>query len=85
MKLIKVAFVAIAILAGVGGAFATNCEQCDNSPQYVWNGSIYVRVGIIGEDYDCFITGGVCTYYQPDAMAQPNVFAPCHLGGWFQL
>ena len=85
MKLIKVAFIAIAIMAGVGGAFATNCEQCENSPQYVWNGMIYVRVGDIGEDYDCFISGGICTYYQPDPIGQPTVFVPCHLGGWFQL
>lgn len=81
MNKIKMAFVAIAILAGVGGAFATNCVQCDNSDQYIYNGSTYVRVGIIGEDYDCFISGGVCTYYQ----SSPGVYTPCHLGGWSQL
>jgi hypothetical protein len=82
MNKIKVSFVALAIFAGVGGAFATNCVQCDNSPQYVWNGIGYVSVGIIGEDYDCWVTGGVCTFYQPDPVGQPNVYAPCHTGGF---
>jgi hypothetical protein len=83
MNKIKVAFVALAMFAGIGGAFATHCEQCENSPQYIWNGSMYVRVGIYGEDWDCFVGSGVCTFYQPDPIGQPNSWSPCHEGGWY--
>jgi hypothetical protein len=85
MNKIKAAFIAMAILAGVGGAFATNCEQCENSPQYVWTGTGYMRVGLYGEDWDCYITGGICTYYQPDPVGQPNTYVPCHTGAWTPL
>jgi hypothetical protein len=86
MNKIKVAFIAIAMFAGVGGAFATRCVQCENSQQYVWNGNGYVEVGVYGQDWDCFVGGGgVCTYYKPDPVGQPNSYSPCHEGGWFQL
>jgi hypothetical protein len=80
------AFIAIAILAAVGGAFATRpCFECSYSQQYVWTGSYYHAVGEYGEDFDCHITAGVCTYYKPDPMGQPNVYAPCHQGTYYPL
>lgn len=83
MNKIKMAFIAIAILAAMGGAFATRpCLECSYSPQYVWNGSMYVQVGQYGVDYTCYITGGICTFYRPNPMAQPNVYAPCHEGAY---
>jgi hypothetical protein len=85
MNKIKVAFVALAMLTGVGGAFATHCEQCENSLQYRWNGSMYVEVGDYGVDFDCFVTGGICTYYKPDPVGQPNSYSPCHEGGYTPL
>lgn len=80
MKKLKVAIIATAIFTGVGGAFATNCEQCENSPQFVWTGNGYMRVGNWGEDFDCYVTAGTCTYYQPDPVLQPNNYTPCHIG-----
>ena len=86
MSKIKMAFVAIAILAAVGGAFATKpCVQCEHSTQYYFNGAGYVEVGEYGLDFDCFVTGGTCTYYKPDPGAQPNVYAPCHQGAYMDL
>ncbi|THU40850.1 hypothetical protein FAM09_01675 [Niastella caeni] len=80
MNKIKLAFIAIAILAAVGGAFATKpCDTCENSQQYIYTGSGYVAVGLYGEDFDCYITAGVCTFWRPDPW-QPNVYAPCHEG-----
>lgn len=86
MNKIKLAFIAIAILTAVGGAFATStCFQCEHQVQYFYNGQGYVEVGTYGYDYDCFVTGGTCTYYKPDPIGQPNVFAPCREGAYFPL
>lgn len=81
MNKIKLAFIAIAILAAFGGAFATRpCFECSYSQQYVWSGSSYVPVGAYQEDYDCYMNAGVCTYYRPDPWGQPNNYVPCHEG-----
>jgi len=84
MNKIKLAFIAIAILAAVGGAFATRpCVTCYNNHQYIPNGAGgWQDVGLWGEDFDCtFRTGGICTYYQPDPVNQPTYYAPCHIDG----
>jgi hypothetical protein len=86
MNKVKLAFIAIAILTAVGGAFATtSCVQCEHSTQYYYNGMGYVPVGEYGADYDCYVTGGICTYYKPDPIGQPNVYAPCHEGAFLPL
>jgi hypothetical protein len=86
MSKIKLAFIAIAILTAVGGAFATtSCVQCEHSTQYYYNGAGDVEVGEYGADFDCFVTGGTCTYYKPDPVVQPNVYAPCHQGIYMPL
>jgi hypothetical protein len=83
MNKVKLAFITIAILTAVGGAFATRpCMQCENAPQYYYTGSVYQPVGLYGEDYDCYVTAGTCTYYKPDPIAQPNVYAPCRIGAY---
>ncbi len=80
------AFIAIAILAAVGGAFATRpCFECSYSQQYIWTGSGYSPVGEWGVDFDCWITAGTCTYYKPEPALQPNVYAPCHQGAYTPL
>jgi hypothetical protein len=86
MSKVKMVFVAIAILAAVGGAFATRpCVQCEHSKQYYYNGQGYIDAGQYGVNFDCWVTGGVCTYYRPDPIGQPNYYAPCHEGVFMPL
>lgn len=86
MNKIKLAFIAFAILTAVGGAFATStCFQCEHQTQYINNGGGYVEVGEYGYNFDCFVTGGICTYYKPDPIGQPNVYSPCHIGSYMPL
>lgn len=87
MNKIKLAFIAIAILTAVGGAFATNtCVQCEQGKQYYFTGGGYIEAGEYGADFDCTVgSGGTCTYYKPDPGGQPNVYAPCHEGAFFPL
>lgn len=83
MNKIKLALIATAILTAVGGAFATKpCFQCEHSTQYYYNGIGYVYAGEYGVDFDCAGTAGTCTYYIPDPAGHPNIYAPCHLGGY---
>ena len=86
MNKIKLAFIAIAILTAIGGAYATRpCFQCEQQMQYYFTGAGYVEVGEWGADWDCTVgSGGTCTYYRPDP-AQPNVYAPCHQGAYVPL
>ena len=86
MNKIKAAFIATAILLGVGGAFAMKpCLQCENSPQYIYNGSVWIQVGVWGVDYDCVPSAGVCTYYQYDPFGNPGAMAPCRTGTYTPL
>jgi hypothetical protein len=86
MNKIKLAFIATAILAGVGGAFAMKpCVQCEHFPQYMRVGTVYVPIGEFGVDYDCMVSGGICTWYKPDPLGQPNTYAPCHVGSYYPL
>ncbi|WP_205512344.1 hypothetical protein [Longitalea arenae] len=81
MNKIKMAFIAIAILAAVGGAFATRpCLSCEYSQQYIWNGSSYTPVGEYGIDFDCWVSSGICTFYRPEPVLKPNMYSPCHMG-----
>lgn len=90
MNKIKLAFIAIAILTAVGGAFATNaclpCVSCESQPQYYYNGIGYIQAGEFGGDFDCTVgSGGACSYYKPDPAGQPNLYAPCHTGSYVPL
>jgi hypothetical protein len=83
MKKIKLAFIAVAILAAVGGAFATKpCVECAYSTQYYYNGQGYIPAGDYGNDYYCYMTAGTCTYYRPDPVGQPFYYVPCRTGMW---
>ena len=83
MNKFKLAFVAIAIAAGVGGAFASKpTALCEGQTQYYYNGS-YLPAGVYGVDYACWdIPGSTCTYYKPDPFNQPNSYAPCRPGSF---
>jgi hypothetical protein len=86
MNKIKLAFIATAILAGVGGAFATKpCVGCEVATQYGYTGSSYFQVGQFGVDYDCLPSAGNCTYYRPDPIGHPGVYAPCRTGSYTPL
>jgi hypothetical protein len=81
MNKIKLALVATAIMAAIGGAFATRpCVQCENSTQYWFDGVNYYPAGTYGVHYDCWNTAGTCTYYRPDPAFHPNVYVPCRTG-----
>jgi hypothetical protein len=83
MNKIKLALIATAILVSIGGAFATRpCVQCEHANQYIPSGQGYVQVGEYGIDYFCYSTSGICTYYQPDPLSQPNHYVPCRTGGY---
>jgi hypothetical protein len=80
MKKIKAVFIAIAIITALSSAFAFRpCATCQASQQYYWNGSGYVRSGILGVNYYCQSAAGWCTYYLPDPN-NPTGFAPCQPG-----
>lgn len=80
MKKLKLAFVAIAIAAGVGGAFGSKpAALCEGQIQYWYDGT-YHEAGELGVDYACWTMPGTCTYYKPDPINQPNTYAPCRAG-----
>jgi hypothetical protein len=81
MKKWKLLFISIAIVMGIGGAFASNssskCAPCSYANQYIlWNGT-YVFAGEEGVDYGCVGGAGVCTYYKP-GLGSP--YMPCQYG-----
>ena len=80
MNKIKLAFIATAILAGVGGAFATRpCVGCEYDKQYYQLNNGYAEAGTYGVDFYCMSSGGVCTFFKPDP-GQPNMYVPCKTG-----
>jgi hypothetical protein len=65
MKKVKLAFIAMAILLSIGGAFATRSHvDCRFSPQYYWTSGGYVPAGQAGVNYLCESGGGSCTFIQ---------------------
>jgi hypothetical protein len=82
MNKIKLALVAIAIVTGVGGAFASKPAKdiCESAPQYYYTGSTYVLAGTYGVHYACWSMPGTCTYYKPDPINQPGLYLPCRPG-----
>ena len=83
MKKVKLAFVAMAILLSVGGAFATRAHlDCRFAQQYVAVGSGYMPVGQIGVAYICeFSPGTTCTYY----LVGNNQYQACQTGAYYPL
>ena len=84
MKKWKVIFISIAIVVGIGGAFASNDLKsiCYTYNQYRYTGGTWVDVGEEGVDYACTGGIGVCTYYKPTLL---SAYLPCHLGVYVPL
>jgi hypothetical protein len=81
MKKIKIVMVSMAIVIGVGGAFANRINtDCTSHPQFYRDGMYYVEAGDYGVDYTCAGTIGVCTYYRPNPVTNPNYYLPCRNG-----
>lgn len=81
MKKVKLVLIALALVAGIGGAFATQPDPgCEGAQQYYWNGAGYVAItGTYGVTWYCEYDAGItCTYYRPNPM-QP-VYHACRLG-----
>jgi hypothetical protein len=81
MKRLKLVFIALALVAGVGGALASRPDPgCEYAQQYYYNGTGYVPVpGEFGVGWICeWAPSNTCTYYKPHPM-QPNYVA-CRSG-----
>ncbi len=72
---------AIAITVSISAALAFNTKQgCAAAPQYYKYAWWYLPAGTYGVDYSCIGASGLCTYYKPDPIGQPNYYAPCRFG-----
>jgi hypothetical protein len=81
MKKVKLAFITMAILLSIGGAFATRSRvDCRFSPQFYKVNSSYVPAGQEGEDYLCQTGPGVCTYIKVG-----NNWQACQTGIFVQI
>ena len=80
MKKIKWTFMTLAIVLGIGGAFATAPrlpQDCQAATQYYFNGN-YVLAGKMGVDYICLTPSAqVCTYYKVG-----STYTPCMNGSY---
>jgi hypothetical protein len=86
MKKWKVIFLSIAIVVGIGGAFASNfsrCGICGYYDQYrLYNGGYVLVLGEEGVTYACVGGAGTCTYYRP-TLSSP--YLPCKYGIFYEL
>jgi hypothetical protein len=81
MKKAKLVFIAIALVAGIGGAFATRPDPgCEGTQQYYWGGGGYVPIqGQYGVTWYCISDPSVtCSYYRPNPMNA--VYVACRIG-----
>jgi hypothetical protein len=81
MKKLKLLFIVIALVAGIGGAMASKAENaCEGYQQYYWTGSSYQPLlGEYGISWYCeYGSSSSCTFYKPNP-AQP-VYYSCMLG-----
>lgn len=83
MKKMKIVFVSIAIVSGIGAALANRVKApCEYTTQYrLYNGS-YVLAGTYGLDYYCVGSLGVCTWYKPWPTSD---WTPCRTGTYLPL
>ena len=83
MKKIKVALNSVAILAAIGGAFATyTCKRCEENTQYIPVNNSYLKAGEYGIDYNCSFGEGACTFYYPDSIRNAGDVLPCREGAY---
>jgi hypothetical protein len=81
MKKIKLMIMSLAILASVGGAFATRPGgDCRTAQQYYFAGG-YSPTGVWGTNYVCDQSTNVCTYIF-DGVA---TFYPCRIGDYHSI
>ena len=81
MRKLKVILMTVAVMTAVGSTFATHKRQfCEDMPQYIRGGGGYQLVGTFGVDYVCLGGAGICTYYRPSPILQPNTYLPCRYG-----
>lgn len=80
MTKLKWILMSIAILTAVGGAVASaKSAVCESFPQYVRYAGMYMYAGVEGQDYYCYPSAGVCTYWLPNP---PNGYVPCKTGAY---
>lgn len=81
MKKAKLVFIAIALVAGIGGAFATRPDSnCEGAQQYYFNGGGYTQVpGEYGVGWYCeWNPSTTCSWYRPNPMIP--TYAQCRVG-----
>ena len=84
MKKVKLVLIAVALLAGIGGAVASRPDHiCEGYQQYYWTGFQYLPVqGEYGVGWYCeWNPASTCTYYKPN-MGQPNYYVGCMVGSY---
>jgi hypothetical protein len=84
MKKLKLMFIALALLAGIGGAVASRADSaCEAYPQFYWTGGSYAPVqGDYGVGWYCeWNASATCTYYRPN-ISQPNFYVGCMVGSY---
>ena len=82
MSKIKLAFIAVAIVAGVGGAFATKPSAfCEGQQQYYKYGNSFLPAGVYGVDYTCVSAPGTCTWVL-ESPYEPGSYIPCRNGAY---
>lgn len=75
------------IVGAVGSAFATRPrDYCEITPQYYRLDDLYFPAGQLGVNYICITwPSAVCTYFRPNPVQDPNGYAACRTGFYFQL
>lgn len=86
MKKIKLVLISLTIALAIGSAYATRpCDACMYSDQYIYTMGTYMDPGVWGYDYTCANGPGICTYYRPNPIFQPNFYAPCRMGEYYVI
>lgn len=80
MVKIKLISLSLAISTAISASVMHHCFSCTAFTQYYYDGSTYNLAGSYGYDYLCFDDPGVCTYYKPNPILQPNYYRPCRDG-----
>jgi hypothetical protein len=85
MKKWKLLFISIAVVVGIGGAFASNYDHgrfCGYYNQFRFTNGTFVDVGEEDVNYACVAGIGICTYYKP---TPSSPYLPCHIGLYYPL
>jgi len=81
MNRLRIMLLSIAVFSAVGTALATRPHfDCTFATQYYYNGSAFVPAGRLGYEYSCGTGAGVCTWYKPDPIFNPDYYQPCRTG-----